>query len=260
MVEAEKKKLEELLKEVILCKKCEEVKKKNLVNKHKAGQLEESDIHTRFHVYSKGTQTRFMFIMEKPGEGGKEGKYLGQSFLDGEKLVDFSEYVKRRQKAFIKWIDKQNKLFELKSFFDTVNTVLALKEPIGKDQKFFEHVHVTDVQKCIDGTPGKCFNKFLIEEIKLLQPDLVFCFGSTAWGKIKACKDFEVKSADGYGGSMKIKDIHGRLFNFKINDKIVWVMPCLHFSFRTRNSAPRNSYMDCIKEGLERFKEINKSS
>ena len=228
---------------------------KDLRDKYEKGKLEESDVDSKgkamYHVYSTGEKKDFMFIMETPGNKKDNGQFI--DYVENGKLKyrdDFDKYVELKQKNFLTWI-KELGLFNDRNIIGTINK--ELNEDINSDN-FFEHFHVTDVRKCADGETSKCFNKFLKKEIEFLKPDLIFCFGRTAWDQIKACKEFTVEPTGKYGDSTKIKDLHGRLFSFEVKDKKVWIMPCLHFSVRTRNSAPRNSYIDYFKKGLTEYR------
>jgi len=267
--------LKEDLKKVIFCAEC--LFKENggdgrikrtldagvLKSKHKDGQLKESDIDSkgkaRYHVYSTGGKRNFMFIMETPGNKKNNGRFI--DYVENGKLKykdDFDKYVELKQKNFLIWMNELG-------LFNDGNIVHAINEDIISEN-FFDRFHVTDVRKCADGITKTCFETYLKNEIEILNPKLIFCFGGQAWNQILKKYGSSIRNLNAEKISdkfskfpyeiTKISKVHGELFEFKINENSdsVYIIPCIHFSGTARNSAPRNSYMDYFKKGLTEYR------
>lgn len=149
------------------------------------------------------------------------------------------------------WVTGLNRFFP--RFLKNVNSYfLNIKNPT--DNMIFNNIYFSDIIKStlsdkeiID--PEVSF-KWVIEEIRIIKPIVIFCFGCAAWQiflKQKMVEKIE------YPIYKQISLVHGELFYLTIDEKKIPIIPLVHMSPRSFNPTIKDTYFCYLEEGLKNF-------
>lgn len=237
----------------------------------------------------------YMFVFNDPGKFGSErhlkelynhmnfGSSDGMEFDDTEK-IKFDRHIAEE------WLSETVDEFKygfLKCCKDNIIKD-SIHENIEKNIcELFNHFYYTNAIKYrinhinfgeLDITKTRvrnaCFEEILIEEIKSIDPKLVFTFGSLPWDSVrinsenyepaienskiewKAPKEHLVNNicgGDSKYNEQNVTDSHGRLFKLEMEDleKPLFVIPMTHPGRRSFNSSLRDSYFRYLYKTLD---------
>jgi len=168
-------------------------------------------------------------------------RQFGKSWLTGGRNEDFSERV-------LTALDELG-LIDLggswRAYLNRVN--------------FYRDIYLGDVVKYRTDDFGQraeriSYTAFLEEEIRELEPSLLFSFGGNAWSTIRRETDptpVESVSVD----PDRITDVHGTLHRVDAPVE-TYVLPLSHMSGRVWWGFSPEDYVDRLTAGLERWREL----
>lgn len=211
--------------------------------------------------------------LNKVGEADNiEGEIKGYQYGFGEwmnkKILDKNNKLKEnRMGKHYRAIWESLREFELINYKD--GGLRRDREDFFLGKGVHKQVYITDAVKVRDkiledeerenDNLESYFKEILWKELKLVGSEekekLIIAVGGTAWDKIRENEDIEdedieiEKTKDGPDPNSKLTEMHGHLFQLKINNKKFFVIP---IAFPSR-SYLRNSYKKILEEG---FREI----
>ncbi len=195
-------------------------------------------------------QKDIMIVGQSPGGAENDEDKLIKNATDPKELIDIS------RKFLIKYFNTQKMKDFWVMFFDDLNEALNLE--INKDAIFNDkNIFFTDTVKQ-RGSIKKITkdDKFLLEEeLRVVKPKLIICFGSWSWNFFKE-KYKNLKKVSDFTSNQKVNGVvaeHGYLF--QTSDE-VYILPLIHYSKISYSNCPRTSYWDFFKEGIFKYGKI----
>lgn len=206
--------------------------------------------YTNFAYYNSNlSNKRFMIILQNPGYI----KETDQEKIDLNNCHNDENFIHICQKGLRDWIKSKNTFFWEK----LVEQMQTIDGNMNKEN-ILDSFLITDVNKERKKSKIHIKNKkrfdeeILKKEIEIIGPKLILVFGSIAWRSIQK---IYMKDLISFEKDIKIKSVsqnHGYLF--KLKNLGVYIIPLLHFSEQVRNSCPRESCFDYMKDGFNKFK------
>lgn len=213
--------------------------------------------------YGLNSGQKYIMILQNPGTGIKKNNTeyfeINNAGSDREKIEIMRKYLS-------KWMLSQSKPF-FERFFSTLKDHKLIdfsnfKNYINSKQ-YLDDFYFTDAVKCRAKTEvlakeyfENCFD-YLKYELEMINPDLIFSFGSRTWEIVKKKlfpETIKTKPIDKNSGVTKA---HGYLFRISIDsEKQTHLMPLAHMSPRQVNNYLRDSYFDYLNEGLEVYRSL----
>lgn len=182
-------------------------------------------------------------VMQNPGG------FIDEEEEDLKQATNLEECLKLYNKYLIKWLTSGEIFFE--KFFELINRYITKLDDSHNIEEISKATYFTDlckIRKC-DRNTKQDFD-MILEEIDIVKPDIVFCFGRIAW--FRFMKYFNLNP-----GSKKekeyITDVHGDVYKITHDNKEMALIPLVHMSPRSSGVAIKNSYYDYLKEGLKIF-------
>ncbi len=244
------------------------MKGKDIVEKvRKIFNLDKSDRYG-FAIYvgfNENIKKRdFMMILQNPGSPGKKEEKEIKNSTNDKKALDLNiKYMKEWIERKNNWFWSGNKERSSSGFIEILRKLLDVEE-LNK-QEILNYVYLTDIVKKRGETEeidkiikekGKKerkqkaeSHKLIKKEIKIVKPKLIFVIGTRAWESIKEIYGLEPKQS--CKKEEKVTKAHGYLFKIKNGP---YVIPLAHFS--GRNNYLRESYLDYLEEGVNKYNAI----
>jgi len=244
--------------------------------------LPESMRNNGFTFYaSRFNDYKYMIILQNPLYN-KERHKKEKTESTGKSIQD---RAKIHQKYFLEWFLKgnrekrrgQNYRF-IERFLDLLksNGLISYDDTPGYlETGFFNDFYVTDIVKYWGATGDitdallKHSVHHLIDEIINVRPELIFSFSTRVWDCLYPIgrDKFELSPIQGWGEIERHSDlersvetlanVHGHLFRGKYADGIPFhLIPLIHLSKNARYNLIRDSYFNCLKEGLQNYPAI----
>lgn len=210
---------------------------------------------------------RYVFLLQDPG--GLQERHTEEIHrLDnideqssGEALVDVFRQFPKSWLLRNRNSDFSERFFTTLAEHDLISLPATWREYL-RDEKFYEDFYMTDVVKYrVDGfnktEEDASVNEFLREELREIDPELIFAFGGDAWNVLRThfhATPVGSVSAD----TSKITETHGKLFesNRELDSKI---LPLSHMSGQVWWRFPPDEYIERMEEGLAEWEECTET-
>lgn len=229
-----------------ICKEIEKILEKII------GPGYKENSHLLYVVSVDGSEKDFFFLFEKPGKiNGNEMKELEKS------RGDYKKFVETCQKFFNAWAQENKTMTKVKNVYGLLGQGDYALTDANKLSFSQIEKHYPGKIKPHDKEIEKIMQKILIEEIRTVNPSIIFAMGNTAKDyllKIMKFGDEHTKKL-GKGGKdiTGICELHGDLLTADFDGKNIFVMPLLHPSSRT--NCPKDAYTHYMKKGIKEFEE-----
>jgi len=204
-----------------------------------------------------------MFLIQDPGPVYDRHRQEFEAIRNLDPAADPLELVSLHRRFATSWLIQRNADFAEKfltacarnGYADVDNDWERYVENGG----FFDDFYLTDVIKYRIGdhdTPHHraSYRGYLADELRHVEPELLFVFGGDAWGVVRSAMD-PTPLVDIDGDASKVTDAHGYPFRVTSPAETVAV-PLVHFSGRIYHSLLRDSYFDYLSEGLQAVSEV----
>ena len=205
----------------------------------------------------------YVFLLQDPG--GLQQRHTEEL----EAIQELPDEFSRRKlvslyRQFAKsWLLRRNEDFSERFFTALDDLGLISIEPSVeaylRDGRFFDDFYMTDVVKYRTDGFGKhhenaSVDSFLREELRTIDPDLIFAFGGSAWSAVQEHLGAQPVTDD-YVNTSKITESHGHLCE---STQILetHVLPLSHLSGQIWWRFPPDEYIARLRDGIQTWQEI----